>query len=231
MQKFTNLKKYIDYSWHTEYPAIREVLHAKILSDHFLNKPQVKSPTIIFTGGCYGAGKGHTMRYLHSIGKINLNDWVYADPDKIRTNFPEYEKLVTEQGNKMGDITSKEAGYLVELVEYYALENGYNIIIDGSLKDYEWHISHFSMIRTNFKSFQIIVIFVMANLDTIIKRSHKRCEETLRCVPIQTIEQTFTKIDVAYEEYKKIIPKCYKVRNFSQGHDEFFLEDIQKINI
>lgn len=231
MEKYAHLKKYIDFTWHTCYPPEREELHAQIIESHFRNLSQMDKPIILFTGGCYGAGKGHTLRYLHNVGKINLANWVCADPDKIRTQFPEYQTLLTEQQENLGDLTSKEAGYIVELIEYYALENSYNIIIDGSLHDWVWHLQHFEMIRNTFCNFEIIVMFVLAHLDTILERNIKRCKETLRCIPRTSITKIYDKINSAYDEYSKVIEKCYKVRNYSNDDDQDFLDDINKINI
>lgn len=227
MEKYTHLKKYIDFTWHTYYPPERENLHAQIIESHFRDLPKKQNPVILFTGGCYGAGKGHTIRYLNAIGKINLRNWVYADPDKIRSQFPEYQTLLAEQQEKL----SKEAGYIVELIEYYALENNYNIIIDGSLHDWVWHLQHFEMIKNTFYNFEIVVIFVTAQLDTIFARNIKRCTETSRCVPETSIIRTFNKIDNAFEEYSKVIKKCYKVRNYSDDNDKDFLNDIKCITI
>lgn len=217
METYDSLKKYIDYTWHTEYPKERETLHAKIINNHFVDKQRNSNPLIIFTGGCYGAGKGHTMRYLHSIGKINLSEWVYADPDTIRAKY------------NCDDF--KEAGYIVEMIEYYALENNYNIIIDGSLKDYNWYIPHFKMIKETFTDYEIIAIFVVADLDTILERNKKRCIETSRCIPESSIVNTFNSINDAYKEYSKFLSRCYLVRNNTNQHDENFFNDIGLIVI
>lgn len=224
MEKYAHLKKYIDFTWHVQYSPEREELHAQIIDSHFTKLIQNDKPIILFTGGCYGAGKGHTIRYLHSVGKINLANWVHADPDKIRTQFPEYSP---EQQENVG----KEAGYIVELIEYYALENNYNIIIDGSLHDWVWHLQHFEMITNVFHRFEIVVIFVLAHLETILQRNIKRCNEISRCIPETSITKIFSKINDAYEEYLKVITKCYKVRNYSDDNDQDFLDDIDKIII
>lgn len=227
MEKYAHLKKYVDFNWHTHYSPEREELHAQIIESHFLKLQQMENPIILFTGGCYGAGKGHTIRYLHSVGKIDLTNWVHADPDKIRTQFPEYKTSLTEQQENV----SKEAGYIVELIEYYALENNYNIIVDGSLHDWVWHLEHFEMIKNVFHRFEIVVIFVLAHLETILQRNIKRCNEISRCVPETTIIKIFSKISVAFDEYSKVIKKCYQVRNYSDDADQDFLDDISKIII
>ena len=226
-----NNKKYIDFTWHIKYSEERELLQSKFVLNHFLEKTCVTNPKIIFTGGCYGAGKGHTMRYLHNIGKINLDNYVCADPDKIRILFPEYDLLINTNKDNMGIITNKEAGYIVELIEYYALENNYNIIIDGSLKDHEWYIQHFQMIKKNFPQFEIIIIFVMSDLETILNRNCFRCESTQRCIPLQLITDTFDKIDDAYQNYLGIIQKCYKIRNYKDDTDPDFILDTNNVII
>lgn len=233
MKKYTHLKKYIDSAWHNEnYLPSREIFHVKILESHFVGKQPVTNPQIIFTGGCYGAGKGHTLRYMNAIGKINLNNYVYADPDKIRALFPESEKILTTEPENYGKLTGKEAGYIVELIEYYALENNYNIIIDGSLHDYEWHLIHFKMINDKFCNFNIIVIFVFAELFEIFERNFKRCNETKRCIPETSIIKIFNKMDHVFDLYSNtnIIKKCFKVRNYSQNKNLFY-EDVSKIII
>ena len=235
MDKYNYLKQYIDYTWHQQYSPEREVLHAQIMDDHFtglkINDPN--NPKIIFTGGCYGAGKGHTLRSMQSLGKIKLNEWVCLDPDRIRIKFPEYNDLLNDNPETVGYKTGKEAGYLVEMVEYYALTNGYNIIVDGSLKDHEWYIQHFNWIKINFHQYQTIIIFVFASWENIVTRNNKRCSETSRCVPRKSLFETSQQMEKSFQEYLKIIEKCYIVHNNGSGDsdDMQFLNDISQIDI
>ena len=60
-----------------------------------------------------------------------------VDPDEIRQQFPEYSLYVNQNPLKAGEMTRKEAGYVVEILTLAALQAGKNVLVDGSLRDWE----------------------------------------------------------------------------------------------
>ena len=49
-----------------------------------------------------------------------------------------------------GSLTHKESGYIAELLTLQALELGKNVVVDGSLRDAEWHATYFEKLRESY---------------------------------------------------------------------------------
>jgi len=94
-----------------------------------------------------GAGKSHTLKWLAKRGFFPLNDFVVADPDLIRNEFPEIEGYIEKNSLMAGQLTHKEAGYVLEVLIREGLKEGRNVLVQGSLRDAEWHARYFQVRR------------------------------------------------------------------------------------
>jgi hypothetical protein len=86
-----------------------------------------------------GAGKTHTINKLHESGHFPLESFVTVDPDEIRRRLPEFQSYIQHNPERAGELTRKEAGMIAEILTNSALEQGMNVLVDGSLKDAAWH--------------------------------------------------------------------------------------------
>src|SRR5438874_6067973 len=147
-------KKYraiMDYEYFDNYIAERQRLQDKIIEKSI---PQINNktrrPWILFTCGCFGAGKSHSMKYLDSIGYINLRDFIYIDPDRIKYELPESDDFIKYDPVKAGSLLHKESTYISLLIQYVLFDKGYPMIVDGSMKDVDWHLSYINWIYSNY---------------------------------------------------------------------------------
>jgi hypothetical protein len=69
----------------------------------------------VHSQGVMGAGKGHTMEWLHREGLFPKEAFVNVDPDAIRYLLPEYEHYNQIDNSKTGFMTQKEVGYISEV--------------------------------------------------------------------------------------------------------------------
>lgn len=53
--------------------------------------------------------------------------------------MPEFEVYIERNPEKAGELTRKEAGMMAEILTIFALEQGMNVLVDGSLKDAQWY--------------------------------------------------------------------------------------------
>jgi hypothetical protein len=228
--KYEYIKQYIDLIYHSEkYDEQREQLHQEIIDIYFKNKtPNDKehSLRLIFTAGCYGAGKSNVMKYLEKHGKINLNDYVYVDQDKIRPFIPEYLSYLSENSYTAGFKTNKETSYLAEFIQKHALFNNYNVIVDGSLRDWKWYITYIEWIKQMFPLYEIVIIFVEAEYINVLERSLKRGEETKRCIPLSCIKESYVQSPISYEILKDYVHKHYKINNDTEENKLINIQDI-----
>ena len=211
--KYEYLKKYIDWVEHQKYSPSREIIQEKIIDSHFIGKNKQTKKRIIFTGGCYGAGKSNVLKQLQKENKINLNNYVCVDQDKMRDQIPEYETYLKENYYTAGFRTNKETGYMSEIIQLHALSNGYNLIVDSSLRHTEWLTQYFNLIRTEFPEYEICIIFVTASWERILERNIRRGEITRRVIPLNCLAETFKQSPISFEILKQHVDKWYVIEN------------------
>ena len=124
--KYAAQRAKMDYSYHSHYQFDRQLIH-DILIDSFLDapviqdaddasltcsKPADQSNWLVFTAGCMGAGKGHTLNWLNKEGLFPLNAFVRVDPDVLRELLPETQEYIKRDPPSAGYLTQKEVRYI-----------------------------------------------------------------------------------------------------------------------
>ena len=224
--KYQDIRATLDYNYHSNYIPSRQLVQDEIIQ-YILSKNQQcqthnhnnynyhSPPWIVFTAGAMGAGKSYTIKHLHSQERFPLHKFITVDPDEIRHLLPEYQYYIQQTNDRSmmeyaGVYTKKESGYIAEILVHIALRNGCNVLMDGSLRDYNWYTDHFVFLRQLYLGIQIGIIHVQAPKDTIFQRAKARSKITKRIVPRHVIEESLD-----------TVPKSVKV--LSQ-YVEFFVE-------
>ena len=143
MSKYNYIRNYLDLEYYSNvYKESRIRLHETIVDKYFANiQHLVKSENLtnsnkfIFTSGAYGCGKSHVLKILNKHDKINLSEYIFIDPDRIRLELPEYSDLIRSDPWTAGYLTNQETFYIGELIRYHAMFLGINVIYDSSLRD------------------------------------------------------------------------------------------------
>jgi len=179
--KFSHIRKTLDYSYHSNYTFERQMFQDAIV-DYFLrtalltdkNGEMCTTPTepwIVFTAGPMGAGKSYTMSKLVEHGRFPLLAFVNVDPDAIRQLLPEFHLYLTLNPEMAGDLTRKEAGFIAEILTLAGLQAGKNVLVDGSLRDWEWYERYFKRLRLEFPLLRLAILQVTAPRDAIFQRA------------------------------------------------------------
>jgi endonuclease/exonuclease/phosphatase family metal-dependent hydrolase len=97
--KYVKVREQLDYNYHTVYQKERQLLqddiasgllHTRVLDEHLnISCAAPIENWIVFTAGGMGAGKSHTIRWLHKQGYFPLKEFFVVDPDHIRSMLPE----------------------------------------------------------------------------------------------------------------------------------------------
>lgn len=179
-----DVRSKLDYSYHSYYDESRTKLQDEIIAELLgsvviqdsvhknlqCSKP-ASNPWITFTAGAMGAGKTHTIRELVRHDLFPLDAFVIVDPDEIRRHLPEFPRLLEESPELAGEITRKEAGYISEILTWVALNHGYNVLVDGSLRDHEWYKEYFQSLRDSYPRLNIAIIHITAPREAVIHRA------------------------------------------------------------
>ena len=202
--KYASLRSKLDYAYHSNYNVDRQHFQDSIMDDilnstwimdengHVCQKPT--SPWIVFTAGAMGAGKSWSVRQLAQHGYFPLESFVTVDPDEIRRHLPEFDYLIKNHPDHAGEWTRKEAGFVAELLTQVSLEQGRNVLVDGSLRDAAWYRYYFQQLRESHPRLQIAILHVTAPRDLVMKRADERSKTTGRVVPRKTLEDALEQV-------------------------------------
>ena len=205
--KYAKERSLLDYTYHKYYSEQRQLLHDELV-DLFLHTIVVSGevvcecpvePWLVFTAGCMGAGKGHTIEWLYKEDLFPLNAFVRVDPDILRELLPETKSYIEIDPVKAGNFTQKEVGYIAEVLNKVALGLGKNVLTDGSLRNAQWYIEYITSLKREYKNLKIAIIYVTASIDTILLRARNRAATTGRVVPEDIILDTFNQLPKSIE--------------------------------
>ena len=207
--KYGNQRKVLDYSYHSHYRPERQLLHDQLI-DHFhatrvhdrKQNAFCEAPLqnwIVFTAGAMGAGKSHTMTYLHHHNLFPLEAFVKVDPDVIRALLPEFQGYFTRDILTTGYLTQREVGYISEVLTLDALTKGKNVLLDSSMRDAAWFARYLEYLHDHFPLLRIAILRVDAPLSTIFTRALKREKITGRHVPESEIVDAWERVPLAMQ--------------------------------
>jgi len=231
--KYEYIRSYLDLEYYNEtYDKQRTELHERIVNSYFdnssINSNSNPYSTIIFTSGAYGSGKSHVIKLLEKYNKINLKNFIYIDPDKLRVELPEYKELLKIDPWNAGMKTNKEIFYISSLIKYHALFTNHNVIYDSSLKDSEWFSQYFLWLKKTYPKIIIKIIHVKTNWCNILERNLLRAEQTKRCIPLKFIHDAYHKSSKSNEKLKYYVDENIIITN---DNDNETIEYIKKLPI
>lgn len=235
---FASIRQDLDYEYHTHYKAQRRRLQDDIiesfLADHPVEKDYNCDQWIIFTAGCMGAGKTHTLRELSNkdIFAFDLKSFVSVDPDEIRNKLPEFKVYIKKDPLHAGEYTRKEAGMLAEILTEEALERGNSVLVDGSLKDAVWYKAYFESLRRSYPRLKIGIIHVIAPVDDILNRVERRAQTTGRRIPMDVLVESMMQVPKSVNELCNHADLFLEIDN-SSGRDIRFtnLKGMESLNV
>jgi len=201
---FAKYRKMLDYTYYTNYNLQRQDKQDQIISKYLGNGPEkyVNQPQLIFTCGCFGAGKSHCVKYLHSINKLNLDRYIYIDPDRIKYQLPEASNYIIKDPLNSGSLLHTESMYISLLMQYICFDRSYQMIIDGSMRECDWFVGYIKWINITYPIYKIGIIQVKANLDLILDRCQRRGKSTGRIISPELINKIYPMIQPSFDKLK-----------------------------
>lgn len=179
---YKHIRSRLDYNFHNAYSIERIMLQDHIidsmLSDYDAllaqstrNCSQISKPWLIFTAGAMGAGKSHTIKVLHRKGRFPLQSFLTVDPDQIRHRLPEFQSYVENTPQLAGELTRKEAGLIAEVLTEAALEQGHNVLVDGSLRESDWYMTYIKSLKQAHPSLLLAILHVTAPREAVFQNA------------------------------------------------------------
>lgn len=190
---YESIRSKLDYNYHSKTPETRLIVQDDFMTK-LLSRPYStsESPILLFTAGAMGAGKSH---YLSTLPY----KFILIDPDEIAATLPHYDTIGTsfQQGSdklrnlERGTRLRHEARLITEILLHESMRRSLDIVLDGSLRSYQWYLGEIIKLRTLFPNYRTELVHVHAPLAHVLQRAAKREQATGREVPAPLIERSW----------------------------------------
>jgi len=215
--QYQTLRAKLDYTFHQNYPQKRQLFQDQLLNQLFESNqytPQTQ-PKLIYTAGCMGAGKTHSIKKLAHQLEIDLDNTIMIDPDKFKEMIPEYQEMKNTCPRQAGTHFHLESAILSELALEIALSNNYHVICDGSMIDHQWFTNEINRIKEQYPAYigRINIIYVQADWDKIVERVEQRCLVTKRCVDQKKLNFIYQQIPHSIKMLEPVVDQVIYINN------------------
>lgn len=169
-----------------DYLTYRKVFQ-DIISSLTRNEALKKNHAVLFLGGQPGAGKS-----TFSSMDYNFTDYIVIDGDQYRRYHPDYKSIAENDIDKMAELTQPFVNRVVEDLIVQLSKEGYNLIIEGTLRDASVPIATSRLLKKQGYMTELYVIACDAceSWESTVSRAKLMQEigQTPRIVPIEKYE-------------------------------------------
>ena len=224
---FEKSRSKIDLSYHTTiYPPDRIQFQDELIETYLEKGESSSKPRLIFTAGPMGAGKTTLINKLASKNQLDLNHFIWIDPDRIKNDLPEYSLFRKLDLRTAATRVHMESIYLQEILFWEALDQRKNVILDRSFKGTEWHRSLIQLIRQDYPEYTLEAIEVHSNRETLYRRLQIREEREGRHVPESLVELSIRECPKTMNALRSLFDRVQEFDN--SGNEPLLLSDVKK---
>jgi predicted ABC-type ATPase len=195
------------------YTPSRKKLHAEIINKFKKEVVCINNdkPIAIFMGGSPASGKSSFLRKYSPF--LLKEEILKIDADEIRAMLPEYEGWNATQTH----LETKDIVNTLLSNKNIGIPCDFDIIYDGTMNSVKSYIPLMDILRK--RGYKIFIVF-MDNVpkDVIIKRALDRYKKSGRFVPLEVIEDFFSKGKSAFNELKKDVDGYMRIDGSSQDY-------------
>lgn len=190
---YSAIRRLLDYDYHTRPTNSRCLVQDTFISQHLAQPYSSRQdPLLLFTAGAMGAGKSHYLSTLPF-------KFILIDPDEIAATLPHFEPyeaahdqaLSKEAEIERGSRLRHEARLVTEVLLSAAMQQSYDIVIDGSLRSYQWYLKEIPKVRSRYLQYRVELVHIHAPLSVVLRRAEKRATQTGRKIPSSLIERSW----------------------------------------
>jgi predicted ABC-type ATPase len=196
-----------------DYTPSRKKLHAEIINKFKKEVVCINNdkPIAIFMGGSPASGKSSFLRKYSPF--LLKEEILKIDADEIRAMLPEYEGWNACQTH----LETKDIVNILLSNKNIGIPCDFDIIYDGTMNSVKSYIPLMDILRK--RGYKIFIVF-MDNVpkDVIIKRALDRYKTSGRFVPLEVIEDFFSKGKTAFNELKKDVDGYMLIDGSSQDY-------------
>lgn len=205
------------------------IIFNTIYEDLINNKTKSKNKVAFILGGQPGAGKSGLTRLIEEKYEV-----IVINGDEFRKSHPHYLELKEKYGDNYVLYTAKFSGKMVETLINKLSNNGYNLVIEGTLRTYEIPLKTAKVLKD--KGYEVELHLVQVRPELSLLGTFMRYEDMLevgtvaRETPVEhhnnVVKNIPDNLNIIYKE--KLFDN---IKVFNRAGDKLYsLKDTPNIN-
>ena len=233
------IRKSLDYSYHNNYtPCRQHYQDALIKNNVLLDGSGSDQPWLVLTCGKMGSGKGWVLGWMSANGILPLERVSKIDPDAFKLRMAEWPIYQQQSVEVAGTQTHAESSYIAEIAQHLAMNNGMDVWVDGSLRQWRWYQQELQRVRGRYPQYRIAIVAIDAPEHKIEGNIQKRARETGRHVPRERRQESAQGIERGLRELTHLVDMIAHVQNEGtdssdsamQGHEDVVWGEEERID-
>ncbi len=178
-----------------------------------------ESPTIVFTGGGYGAGKTNTLHWLAGEGKAPGGITVSAlqGVDYCKQLLPEFNQVKMVSDGRASEICQEESRLISDMLFGQLVSDKRTFGWDSSMSNKE---KTFRKIEYAQKAgYRLVLIAVLTQTEVAVRRAMERAKKTRRFAPPMYLHDSHTGFAAHLEDFVERMDEVMIVENSRDNKD------------
>lgn len=197
------------------YKPERERLHDKWMSEFLTDKEgkPIKAPpktvqkvAIVMMGGP-ASGKTSTVKHLLGTSDFASKGFANVNPDDVKEMMPEYNEALSLSAKDAAWIAHAESSDVASKVYNEALNQGLNIILDGTGKNLEKYSRKIQALKD--RGYHVQLVMPDVDIQDARQRSSDRAQKIGRYVPDEILIPAHQKIPGNFEPLARMCDQFY----------------------
>ena len=172
------------------------------LRNELFNPIPVRTAIVLIGGPA--SGKSTVIDHYLFDHKWNKQSFVTIDPDHILTNLSEFKRLKEHDHKTAASICYSVAADINNRNLAFALQNFYNIIFDGTGREFDWTSQHLINGMLISRGYTVHLCIVKLDVEIAKQRAKSRGEITGRVVDANVIESIHNQVNSNIPKYMKL---------------------------
>lgn len=140
----------------------------------FSNCKKSNNPIAVFTGGQTGSGKGGIDVFSCNEVRKDGEHMAVLDVDVYRATFPYTKEILKKYPTMYADITAEVTGQIINKIIQEAIENRYNFVFEGTLRNAQALETMKSMPKDYKKVVRVMAVSNVESLLTAFERNYEQ---------------------------------------------------------
>ena len=187
----------------------------------FYNCQPSEQPIAVFTGGQTGSGKGGIDVFSGKEVREKGEHMAVLDVDVYRATFPYTKEILKKYPTMYSDITAEATGKIVNRIINEAVENRYNFVFEGTLRNTQPFETLKSMPDYYKKYIRVMAVSNVESLLTAFERNYEQIKLTGygRFTNVETHNKTYNGVLNSIKTIESANQNDIIIEIFKRGKD------------